>query len=74
MILAIFVCYYLECGSDDIFFLYSKPGFSIPQKMLNFSIGFWINAENKLCDQQKFMILTYFAHQDNLHKSDEIEA
>lgn len=28
-----------------------------------------IIAENKLCDQRKFMILTHFVHQDNLHKS-----
>ncbi len=32
-----------------------------------FSIGFEIIAQNKLCDQQKFMILKYFVHHDNLH-------
>lgn len=32
----------------------------------DFSIGFWVIAVNKLCDQ--FMILTCFAHHDNLHK------
>jgi len=32
------------------------------------NIGFWIVAKNKLCDQQKFMILASFVHQDNYHK------
>ncbi len=37
----------------------------VPSKMtkLNFSTGFWIIAENNLCDQQKFMILTCFVYQ-----------
>ena len=34
----------------------------------DFSIGFWIIAENKLCGKHTFMILTRFVQQDNLHK------
>lgn len=35
----------------------------------DFSIGYWIMAENKLCDQQTLMIFTRSVHHhDNLHK------
>ncbi len=30
-----------------------------------FFFGFWFIAENKLCDLQKFLILTHFCHEDN---------
>lgn len=30
----------------------------------HFSLGFQIIAENKLCAQQKFMILAHFVHRD----------
>lgn len=34
--------------------------------VIGFSIGFWIIAENKLCDKQK-VYDSDFEHYDNLH-------
>jgi len=63
---------YIEWCRDDIFLL-ANPDVSITlvpltKTHLDFSIGFWIIAENKVCDQQNFMILTHFVHHNNLHK------
>ncbi len=30
--------------------------------------GFWIIAENQLCDEREFMIHTHFVQHDNLHR------
>ncbi len=52
----------IECCSHDSITLLPST------RTQHFSIGFWLFAVNKLCDQQMFMILTRFVHHDHLHK------
>jgi len=57
-----------ECRRGSIFFL-DQPSITLvlltKKTFLDFSIGFL--GQNKLCDQQEFMILTCFLHLDDLH-------
>ncbi len=53
---------------DEIASYLGLPGIQhhldfLEKKKWDFS--FWIIAENKLCDQQKWMIRTRFVHRDN---------
>jgi len=60
----------LSIGANEFSLANHQVPLTKPQK--EFSIGFWIIAKNKnkkknkLFDQQKFIILTYFVHQDHL--------
>lgn len=54
---------YRECCSDVFLFTLSWLSWQKPNMI--FFIGFWI-VENKLCDHQKFMILTCFTNEHNL--------
>ena len=55
------------CCSDDIFLLanlvISNALFPSTKSLWDFSVGFWITAENKLCGKQRFIILTCFVQQ-----------
>ena len=64
--------YEIEWCSDDVL-LWPNPEVwvaLIPSTKIlwDYWIGFWIIAENNLCDKHKFMILTRFVQQDNLHR------
>lgn len=45
------------------------PWFPQQKSQWDLSIDFWIFAENKICGEQKFTVLTSFVKQDNLHKT-----
>jgi len=67
------VTVFKQVFQHDVFFYHSQIGisslwFPLHTKPQDFSISFWIIAENKLCDQQRLTVLTRFVQQGNIHK------